>query len=652
VSAIALGAILNIVGLILTLGFLVVVSSLAGLADQDEADVTTQIAGKNASEAATNPAENSVPSNAERKPENNILDFILNVVTSKLLSGLAALVAILSVAYGGYRWLLKRRSRESETQTVNGPQTNIEGDVHGPVLSGQFQGPVTFEQSAPPPPHTPIQKPSRVQHFTGREGELASLLADLQPGRVVTLCGPGGIGKITLAAEAIWTLAPESDPPERFPDGIIFHTFYHQPQSALALEAIARAYGEDPRPSPAEAARRALSGRCALIVLDGAEAADDLDAVLAVAGDCGVLITSRRHQDAPAEWKDLPPLPLEKAVQLLEAWGGDFATDEATTSRICELLGRLPLAIFLAGRYMAERRQQASDYLDWLETTPLDALDLGERQHKSVPLLMERSLEQVAEQSQAALGVAGILALEPFDSQLVAIGLDVDQQHANHFLGELVDYGMLLRPDASYQVTHSLLHTYARERLVPVHEALSRLAEHYTVFAREESELGLSGYARLDSHRAHILSLQSACLAAGEWSDVRRLTWAINDYLDLQGHWTDRGAAVEMGLEAARADGSRRDEGAFLNFLGLTKAALGDPRRAIEFYEQQLDIAREIGDRRGEGADLYNISLSLEKLGKRVQAIKCAKTALQIYEQIESPYAEHVWMQLDEWQEK
>ena len=87
------------------------------------------------------------------------------------------------------------------------------------------------------------------------------LLAELQPGRRVTLCGPGGIGKTALAAEAIWTLAPGDDPPASFPDGIVFHTFYHQPQANLALEAIARVYGEELRPNPAEAARRALAGR-------------------------------------------------------------------------------------------------------------------------------------------------------------------------------------------------------------------------------------------------------------------------------------------------------------------------------------------------------------------------------------------------------
>jgi hypothetical protein len=75
----------------------------------------------------------------------------------------------------------------------------------------------------------PLERPLRARYFTNREEELEKLLADLQPGRVVTLCGPGGIGKSALAAEALWALAPADEPPERFPDGIFMHQFYNQP---------------------------------------------------------------------------------------------------------------------------------------------------------------------------------------------------------------------------------------------------------------------------------------------------------------------------------------------------------------------------------------------------------------------------------------
>jgi hypothetical protein len=243
----------------------------------------------------------------------------------------------------------------------------------------------------PAPSRHPLQRPPRAPHFTGREDELRDVLAQLQPGQVVTLCGPGGIGKTALAAEAIWSLAPGNDPPERFPDGIFFHTFYNQPEAALALEAIARAYGEEPRPSPRDAAARALGERVALLVLDGAENADDLGAVLSVAGRCGVLITTRRHTDAPAGWEDIHPLPNPQAVELLQAWGGDCVADVEAAARICTLVGALPLAVRLAGRYMAQRGEEAADYLEWLERTPLLALHFGDRQRESAQVLMDRS---------------------------------------------------------------------------------------------------------------------------------------------------------------------------------------------------------------------------------------------------------------------
>ena len=517
---------------------------------------------------------------------------------------------------------------------MNGSQTIVR-DVDGPVLSGQFPGSLTFNYNSRSAPfRLPVQKPPRPEKFVGREKELTDLLRDLQPGRQVTICGPSGIGKTALVAEAIWRLVPDNDPPVNFPDGLIFHDFYRQPQSAIALEAIARSFGEDLRPSLSVAARHALAGRQALLILDGTEAADDLNAVLDIAGSCGVLITTHNRSDAPAEWSDLTSLPLEKAVQLLQDWGKEWATDETASNRICELLGGLPLAVFLAGRYLAQHSQLAGEYLAWLEETPLEALNIGERLHKSFPLLMERSLERVSEMGVSALSVTGILALEPFDSRLIQVSLSMKPREANRSLGELVNCGILQRPAAQYQVTHALIRTYARERLFPKRSSLSRLAGYYFTFVGTHCGLGLSGYACLESHRAHVLALQSACFDASEWRSVRALAWAMREYLDLQGHWTERASILEKGLIAARADNDRYYEGAFLSTLGLTYNKLGEYRQAKDFLEQSLSIAQEMSYRNNEGGALISIGTSCNFLGEHERAIELCDQALLIAREI------------------
>ena len=84
----------------------------------------------------------------------------------------------------------------------------------------------------------PLSRLPRAEHFTGRERELAQLLESLQPDRAVILCGPDGIGKTALAAEALWTLAPADDPPDRFPDGIITHSVAVAALSKLEVDPV------------------------------------------------------------------------------------------------------------------------------------------------------------------------------------------------------------------------------------------------------------------------------------------------------------------------------------------------------------------------------------------------------------------------------
>ncbi|MCP4283410.1 MAG: tetratricopeptide repeat protein, partial [Gammaproteobacteria bacterium] len=495
-------------------------------------------------------------------------------------------------------------------------------------LEEQRDTPVT--KGYPIPNHPiPPQKPPRAEHFTGREAEVAQLLKDLQPGRVITLCGPGGIGKTALAAEVVHRL--EAD---RFPDGSIFYSFYGRPDINLAFHHIVVSFGIDPKPPLENAALRLLAGKRALLILDGTEEASNLKAVLQVRGECGVLVTSRKKQDALDQPYKLSPLPIEKAVQLLCAWGGDCAGKDGATRQICEIVGGLPLAVRLVGRYLNETGETAAEYLEWLQEQPIEALDRGEHKKESANVLLERSLGQVSQQTQQATAVVGQLALAPFTVEAVAAALNQSAQQTRQALGELVSYGFLLRNEQRYEVSHPLIHTYASRRMNVEAERLRRLAAYYTGFAEEQSEQGMEGYTRLDAERAHLIKVMESCQAQEEWQAIIDLEQAVDDYLDLRGYWTEYQTALEMGKTAARNMNDRQNEAKFLNNLGLAYSDLGQVEHAIKYYEQALAIDREIDDRRGEGAALGNLGIAYSDLGQVEHAIEYYEQALAIDREI------------------
>ncbi len=507
----------------------------------------------------------------------------------------------------------------------------------------------------------PLQRPARVDHFVGREEALTQLLAHLQPGRVMALCGPGGIGKKALIAEALWKLAPGGTPPESFPDGIVYYSFYNQPRVDIALEQIARLFGEEPTPNPYDAARRALAKRQALLVLQGVEQADDLPGILDMRGGCGVLATSHSPLDVIPEQQEIAPLPLDQAVTLLQAWGKSRATDSAAVRRACQLVGGLPLAVRLAGQYLVAQREEATRYLAWLETTPLPALDQSQRQQLSLPLLLEHSLAQISETARQALAVVGLLALSPFDQKVVTETLTIGANQGllatirkifkqkskeqmpdfNLALAELVRYGLLRPVGKNYEVSHVLVHTYARQHLAAPAKAIRRLAAIYVALAWEQSVLGVDGYATLEANRPHFMQVLAECLQWEDWESAYGLAAAVEDYLDRQGYWAERVIANEIGLIAAWQLG-RPSEGAWLSNLGDTYRTMGHTRWAIKHFEKALATARKTGDRHSQANSLGNLGLAYRDLGQMEQARQYLEQALTIFEEIRSPSAKFV----------
>jgi tetratricopeptide (TPR) repeat protein len=523
----------------------------------------------------------------------------------------------------------------------------------------------------------PLQRPAQASHFVDREAEVAQLLPHLQPGQAVILCGPGGIGKTAVATAALWRLAPQATPPQTFPDGIIYHDFYNQPRVDIALDQMVRAFGQEPTPTAYDAAERVLVERRALLVLDGVEQADDLPGLLAVRGGCGVLMASRREPNLP----DIEPirvnitaLPAEHAVALLQTWSEVPLPDMGLNGRICELLGCSPLAIRLAGHYLAASHEAPPAFLAWLETTALPQLDPGQRQAESVSLLIAHNLAQVSELARQVLGVAGLLAMVPFDERAVIKALSNEAGHGllstikgifKHktdelkpsvipAIRELVNYGLLWWNGQHPEISHSLMHAYARQQLPPTPRTVKLLALYYTSLAWEQNALGVEGYLRLDADRLHFMRVLNECLEREEWEAAHGLAAAIEDYLDRQGYWIERVIANEAGLVAAWQLG-RPSEGAWLGNLGDTYRTMGHAKWAIEHFKKALETARRSGDPYSEANSLGNLGLAYRDLGQIDQARSYLQQSFAIFDRVNSPSADLVqdWLrELESWREE
>ena len=263
--------------------------------------------------------------------------------------------------------------------------------------------------------------PSEGDIFLHREAELAWLDNHLHPDKVVAICAPGGMGKTALAARTLRTL-----PADRFPDPVIFHTFYHQPGTAQALQTIARALQLPAEGDLEQQVVAALGSRQALLVLDGAEEADDLDAVLSLRGTCGALITTRKRTDCGTLRLDLPPLPEDQAEEVLRAYSKVTGEEEAIQG-IEKILGGWPVALRIAGHYLHSTGEPAADYLRWLKKRPFRKLRTsGEHQKDNAALLLERSAEQVSADAVQVLRLAGVLAFAPISLMSVMFVLSTD----------------------------------------------------------------------------------------------------------------------------------------------------------------------------------------------------------------------------------
>jgi len=227
--------------------------------------------------------------------------------------------------------------------------------------------------------------PAQLSSFVGREAQLLELRRLLRGARLLTLTGPGGVGKTRLA----WRLAELAQ--NRYTDGVYPVDLSAVRDPALVAAAVALALGiyEQLGRDTAEMLADALAERVALLLLDNCEQVLAAAAGLALPPDL---------PDAPPGPRALALLVGSEAVQLFieraKAVHPAFARSPAAApvvARICRALDGLPLAIELAaarvrvlgveqiaarlndrfrllagsGRSLPERQQTLCAAIDW-----------------------------------------------------------------------------------------------------------------------------------------------------------------------------------------------------------------------------------------------------------------------------------------------
>ena len=298
------------------------------------------------------------------------------------------------------------------------------------------------------PPAPPGNLPTRLTSFVGRSQELQELSELLEASRLLTLTGPGGIGKTRLALETARRMRAQ------FPGGIWWIDLAPVRDPGGVLDELARVLGVRVTTGVplADAVNRALSRRRALLLLDNCEhlapaVAEVADTLLGATTGPRMLATSRVPLGLEHERRwlvpplGLPPeagsfaelgasdasrLLLERAHAVNPSFELDASTAEAA-AELCRRLDGLPLAIEMAAARLSrftpqELIRQLDQRFAVLELAAVDGL----ARHRTLEAALDASYLLLSETERMVFERLSVF-VGPFDLDAAAAVGSVDK---------------------------------------------------------------------------------------------------------------------------------------------------------------------------------------------------------------------------------
>lgn len=496
--------------------------------------------------------------------------------------------------------------------------------ISPPVLESSERAVVT------PPRHSHL--PVSPTPLVGREHELDIIPKQLlEPAcRMLTLTGPGGIGKTRLAIDVGRALAPH------FGDGVHFISLVGvgSPESILPVLADLLGWSFSGPADPIVQLTSFLHDKKILLIFDNMEHLLEgrslLGEILQGTHDVKIVVTSREQLHLQWEWLfEVQGLPVsdESTLEALEANSAiqlfaqrarqasqSFsleAEDRSSILQICRLVGGLPLAIELAASWARilsarEIRLELEKNLDFLETRKLDV----PQRHRSIKTVFDHSWKLLSANERDLLmklsifqgGFTREAAIEVTDASLFLLSSLVDKSLLRH------------TKDPDRYDLHEVVRTYAFAQLqnhpAEEQETSRKYAVHYAEWIQSLEWEFKSPRQPQTSQLIRANTCHWHC--AWHWAVdhqrldlLRKMIPTLTWYFEVNGLYDEAISAVKTAVEHFRGQGapvslSTTEEtsayAALLDSFGWFEFRKGKVAIAIPLLQESLDIACEHDD--------------------------------------------------------
>jgi predicted ATPase/class 3 adenylate cyclase len=454
--------------------------------------------------------------------------------------------------------------------------------------------------------------PSPGTSFVGRAAELEAIdgLLEDPDCHLLTLVGPGGVGKTRLALEAAARRI------ERYPHGVHFVPLVSVASPQLLAPAVAESiqFAVDAAHSGFSAKEQLLdylSERSTLLVLDNFEHLVDgsglLGELIERAPGVELLTTSRERLNVRTEWvfdveglgsaengnggSGAVRLFVERAMQARPGFELD-EQERAQALRVCRLVAGMPLGIELAASWVsmlscAEIADEIERNVDFLATS---MHDVPER-HRSLRAAFDHSWRLLSDEQRETFAQLSVLR-GSFDREAAAAVAGADLR----LLSELVSKSLVRRPDFGRFELHELLRQYAAEKLDGLSDERAtatrgRHARHYAARLAERREVlvGAGLVQARDELRRDLDNLRAATewgMANWDEGEARELLAGLHAFF-VAHSWFGGAETFERLVGVTNVDGPVDPAGA--SPVPLAAIAYQTELKSLLGYDEEMD---------------------------------------------------------------